>query len=125
LEELFAASWSRRTWLQTAALASLRQQAPALRRVVAALPGMRRQLMSSSPLGQAVLHGDVHSGNVLIREVTGKRSAVLLDWARARLGSPLEDVSSWLESLGHWAPSPSRNSLVLSRLSVEIVTIRV
>jgi hypothetical protein len=41
---------------------------------------------------------------VLIREVTGTRSAVLLDWARARPGSPLEDVSSWLESLGYWEP---------------------
>jgi fructosamine-3-kinase len=90
--------------VQTSALAGLRRLAPALRRVVAELPGMRRQLLSSSPLGQSMLHGDVHSGNVLIREVTGTRSAVLLDWARARPGSPLEDVSSWLESLGYWEP---------------------
>src|SRR5919204_3565102 len=61
--------------VQTSALAGLHRLAPALRRVVAALPGMRRQLMSSSPLGQSMLHGDVHSGNVLIREVTGRRSA--------------------------------------------------
>ena len=101
--------------VQTSALASLGQQAPALRRVVAALPGMRRQLMSSSPMGQAVVHGDVHSGNVLIREVTGTRSAVLLDWARARLGSPLEDVSSWLESLGHWEPVVRRQRVALLR----------
>ncbi len=90
--------------VQTSALAGLRRLAPALRRVVGALPGMRRQLMSSTPLGQSMLHGDVHSGNVLIRDVSGARSAVLLDWARARPGSPLEDVSSWLESLGYWEP---------------------
>src|SRR5947209_6094714 len=101
--------------VQTSALASLGQQAPALRRVVAALPGMRRQLMSSSPLGQAVVHGDVHSGNVLIREMTGSRSAVLLDWARARLGSPLEDVSSWLESLAYWEPGVRRQRTSLLR----------
>ena len=101
--------------MQTSALAGLRRQAPALRRVVAALPGMRRQLMSSGPLGQAVLHGDVHSGNVLIRDVTGRRSAVLLDWARARLGSPLEDVSSWLESLGHWEPVVRKQRAALLR----------
>src|SRR5207302_11274597 len=55
-------------------------------------------------LGQVVLHGDVHSGNVLLRDGSLQRSAVLVDWARARLGSPLEDVSSWLESLGSWEP---------------------
>jgi hypothetical protein len=33
---------------------------------------------------------------------------VLLDWARARLGSPLEDVSSWVQSLGHWEPQARR-----------------
>jgi hypothetical protein len=76
---------------------------------------MRRQLMASSPLGQAVLHGDVHSGNVLIREVTGTRSAVLLDWARARLGSPLEDVSSWLESLSYWEPDVRKQRTSLLR----------
>jgi hypothetical protein len=32
----------------------------------------------------------------------------LLDWGRARLGSPLEDVSSWLQSLGYWEPEVRR-----------------
>ena len=33
---------------------------------------------------------------------------VLLDWARARPGSPLEDVSAWVQSLGHWEPQARR-----------------
>jgi aminoglycoside phosphotransferase (APT) family kinase protein len=101
--------------LDTRALAGLRRLSPAMRRVVAELPSMRRQLMASRPLGQAVLHGDVHSGNVLIREVSGTRCPVLLDWARARLGSPLEDVSSWLESLSYWEPGVRRQRTSLLR----------
>lgn len=27
---------------------------------------------------------------------------MLIDWGRARIASPLEDVSSWLQSLGFW-----------------------
>ena len=34
--------------------------------------------------------------------------AVLLDWGRSRVGSPLEDVSSWLQSLGYWEPEGRR-----------------
>jgi len=101
--------------VETRQLAGLRRLAAPLRRVVEALPGMRRQLIASGPLGPAVLHGDVHSGNVLIREMTGSRSAVLLDWARARLGSPLEDVSSWLESLAYWEPGVRRQRTSLLR----------
>ena len=91
-----------------ASFADLRRLVAPLRRVVAALPGMRRQLLSANSLGQAVLHGDVHSGNVLVRDTNLHRSLVLVDWARARLGSPLEDVSSWLESLGSWEPGVRR-----------------
>src|SRR5205807_4140039 len=40
---------------------------------------------------------------------------VLLDWARARLGSPLEDVSSWLESLAYWEPGVRRQRTSLLR----------
>ena len=93
---------------ENASLAGLRRLIAPLRRVVAALPGMRRQLLSPNILGQAVLHGDVHSGNVLVRDTGLQCSAVLVDWARARLGSPLEDVSSWLESLGAWEPGVRR-----------------
>ena len=95
--------------------AGLRRLIAPLRRVVAALPGMRRQLLSANVLGQAVLHGDVHSGNVLVRDTSLRRSAVLVDWARARLGSPLEDVSSWLESLGFWEPGVRQHRASLVR----------
>jgi hypothetical protein len=91
--------------VQTEALAGLREFTPVLRRVVAALPAMRQRLLSDPALGQAVLHGDLHSGNVLLRDGSAQPSVVLVDWGRARLGSPLEDISSWLESLGFWQPS--------------------
>src|SRR5919108_667753 len=41
--------------------------------------------------------------------------AVLLDWARARRGSPLEDVSSWLQSLGYWELEARRRHDTLLR----------
>ncbi|WP_437282162.1 aminoglycoside phosphotransferase family protein [Sorangium sp. So ce375] len=81
---------------------------PALRRVVAALPAMRRQLLAFQPLGRAVIHGDVHPGNVIVRQRDGVVEPVLLDWARARIGSPLEDLSSWLQALGTWEPEARR-----------------
>jgi len=43
------------------------------------------------------------------------RSAVLLDWGRARFGSPLEDVSSWLQSVGYWEPEVRRRHDTLLR----------
>jgi aminoglycoside phosphotransferase (APT) family kinase protein len=70
-----------------------------LRRVVAALPVLRARLMQS---GATVIHGDVHPGNVIVRRGRGPNRIVLIDWARARIGSPLEDVASWLHSLGCW-----------------------
>jgi hypothetical protein len=78
------------------------------RRLVGALPAVRRQLLGFRPLGTALLHGDLHSGNVILRRHQGHDEPVLLDWARARIGSPLEDVSSWLQSLGAWEPEARR-----------------
>src|SRR5690606_30955587 len=60
------------------------------------------------PLGSSFIHGDVHPGNVLVRARAGGAQPVLIDWGRARLGSPLEDVSSWLCSLGYWEPEARR-----------------
>lgn len=77
-----------------------------LRRVVAALPGIRRVLLDA---GVTVIHGDVHPGNVLVRgRHGGSREAVFIDWGRARVGSPLEDIASWLQSLGCWEPQARR-----------------
>jgi aminoglycoside phosphotransferase (APT) family kinase protein len=66
-------------------------------------------------LGSAVIHGDAHPGNVVLQGVPGGPRAVLLDWGRARLGSPLEDVSSWLQSLGLWEPEARRRHDTLLR----------
>lgn len=70
-----------------------------LRRVIGALPRMRQRLLDA---GATAIHGDVHPGNVLVRIGGGGYRIALIDWARARLGSPLEDVASWLHSLGCW-----------------------
>jgi aminoglycoside phosphotransferase (APT) family kinase protein len=79
-----------------------RPMLPALKRLVGNLPQLRRELMTFA--GKAFLHGDVHSGNVVLRAT----KALLLDWARARIGSPLEDVASWIHSLALWEPEAKR-----------------
>jgi hypothetical protein len=77
-----------------------------LRRVVDALPDVRARLLGRE---STLLHGDVHPGNVMLRgeKDEGQRVA-LIDWARARIGSPLEDIASWLHSLGCWEPESRR-----------------
>lgn len=80
----------------------LRRSLPSLRRVAGRLPEMRLQLLALPGLGLAVLHGDVHPGNAMVRRRHARDVPVLLDWGRARIGSPLEDVASWLQSLGFW-----------------------
>lgn len=92
---------------------------PALRRVVRALPAMRRWMLNLPGLGATVIHGDVHTGNVLLRVRHRRPEPVLLDWGRARIGSPLEDVSSWLQSLGYWEPQARRrhDTLILRYLT--------
>jgi aminoglycoside phosphotransferase (APT) family kinase protein len=80
---------------------------PMTTRLVAALSDIRCELLATSP--HAVwIHGDMHPGNVIMRRRTAGVEPVLLDWARARAGSPLEDVSAWVQSLGHWEPQARR-----------------
>jgi hypothetical protein len=76
--------------------------------MILALPRFRSQLLREHPFGCRPIHGDVHPGNALVRRRNGGEEPVLLDWGRARLGSPLEDVSSWLQSLGYWEPQGRR-----------------
>lgn len=77
-----------------------------LRRVVRHLDRMRAALLNS---GSCFIHGDVHPGNVIVRAGTSHQEPiVMIDWARARVGSPLEDVSSWLHSLACWVPEARR-----------------
>lgn len=84
-----------------------------LRRVVNALPSIRAQLLASEVV---VLHGDVHPGNVILRRgAAGDGRVMLIDWTRARLGSPMEDVASWLHSLGCWEPEARRRHDTLLR----------
>jgi hypothetical protein len=83
-------------------LAALARSLPAVRRIVLARGRLRGQLLQERPFHARPIHGDVHPGNVLVRRRDGANRPVLLDWARARSGSPLEDVSSWLHSLGFW-----------------------
>jgi hypothetical protein len=89
-------------------LAFLARRLPVVRRLVLSLPALRRQLQTALSLQPRVLHGDVHPGNVLLRRRRDGGAPVFIDWGRARLGSPLEDVSSWLQSLGYWEPEARR-----------------
>jgi Ser/Thr protein kinase RdoA (MazF antagonist) len=83
-------------------LQGLARGLPAVKRIALARPRLRRQLLSEFPFGSGPIHGDVHPGNALVRRRGRGDEPLLLDWARARVGSPLEDVSSWLQSLGYW-----------------------
>lgn len=79
-----------------------------LRRIADRMDVYRRELLRAEPLGSAGIHGDVHSANVKVSRGDQGERIVLLDWGRARVGSPLEDVSSWLQSLGLWEPEAHR-----------------
>jgi aminoglycoside phosphotransferase (APT) family kinase protein len=85
-----------------------------LRRVVGALPKLRSALVQTPTF----IHGDVHPGNVIAR-ASEKAGIAFIDWARARLGSPLEDVASWLHSLGCWEPEARRRHDTLLRAYLE------
>ena len=79
-----------------------RPMLPALLRLVTSLPTLRRQLMSFA--GTTLVHGDAHPGNVVLKG----GGALLLDWGRSRIGSPLEDLSSWVHTVGFWEPEARR-----------------
>ena len=83
-----------------------------LKRVVDALPVFRSRLLNA---GTALIHGDVHPGNVMIRPNESSIDVTLIDWSRTRVGSPLEDVASWLHSLGCWEPEARRRHDTLLR----------
>jgi aminoglycoside phosphotransferase (APT) family kinase protein len=84
--------------------APLARLLPPARHLTEALPELRQQLLAYTPLGRVAIHGDVHPGNVLVRRRAGNKEPILIDWGRARSGSPLEDLSSWLQSLSYWEP---------------------
>jgi aminoglycoside phosphotransferase (APT) family kinase protein len=74
----------------------------ALARITEALPRLRGQLLAFA--GTTLLHGDAHPGNVVLT----RGNALLLDWSRARIGSALEDVCSWVHSVSFWEPEAKR-----------------
>ena len=87
-----------------------RREFRTLRRVSAGIAEWRHRMREV--LGSTLIHGDVHSGNVILRR---NGEVVLLDWGRSRAGSPLEDVSSWLLSLRSWEPAAERDHDTLFR----------
>lgn len=95
----------RRLAMQPATARLVRDAVPAVESLASELPRVRRQLLSSPPFGRCIIHGDLHPGNVVERD---HADPVVFDWARARVGSPLEDVSSWLQSLAYWEPEARR-----------------
>jgi hypothetical protein len=91
---------ARRTGALPIDAASLR----ALRRIVGSLCAIRREVRCGGPFARTLIHGDLHPGNVILSTREGAPAPVLLDWGRARVGSPLEDVASWVQTLGCWEP---------------------
>ncbi len=99
--------------------AALRHYRRSLRRLAAEVGQVHRFLVEAPPFGPTVIHGDVHPGNVIARRSRGRLEPVLIDWERARVGSGLEDVASWLQSLGVWdAETKRRHGTLLSRYLV-------
>lgn len=83
-------------------LGDLARDLRVVQRMIEALPGLRRELMAEQPFGRRPIHGDVHPGNAMVRRRRGENEPMLIDWGRARMGSPLEDVSNWLQTLRYW-----------------------
>ncbi len=80
-------------------LGGLRPRVPAVAALVDELPAIRRELLDLSELEPAVLHGDLHLGNVLFRR--SPPEPVLVDWSFMHGGSPLEDLFRWVQSVGY------------------------
>ncbi|HVH52470.1 MAG TPA: phosphotransferase, partial [Gaiellaceae bacterium] len=60
-----------------------------------ALPALVNASGRTPLVGDAVLHCDVRSDNLCLRE----GQAILFDWNHARLGNPALDIAGWLPSL--------------------------
>lgn len=76
------------------------EDAPAVRHLALSARTLRQEVLSGAGLAVGPIHGDVHPGNAIVCRRGRGAEALLLDWGRARIGSPLEDVASWLQSLG-------------------------
>jgi hypothetical protein len=98
---------------------ALMASVPPVRRLFRSLPEIRRTLLAFDTLRRGPIHGDLHPGNAVVRRRNSRDEPVLIDWGRARIGSPLEDISSWLHSLAEWEPEARRrhDSLFVSYLA--------
>jgi serine/threonine protein kinase len=85
-------------------LEALRPGLRTIEKIAEALPRLRQCLLREAPFEARLIHGDVHPGNTLVRKGADMQP-VLIDWGRTRLASPLEDVSSMLQSLRLYEPS--------------------
>ncbi|GLQ57031.1 aminoglycoside phosphotransferase family protein [Devosia nitrariae] len=83
-----------------------------LDRVVSSLARLRSALLTESAFDRRPIHGDLHPGNTMMRRGVDRRPLVI-DWGRARPGSPLEDVSSMLQSLRFFEPNALQRHDVL------------
>jgi hypothetical protein len=97
-------------------LRSITARRGSLRRFLGDLPSIRDFLLNDGPLRPTLIHGDVHPGNAIVHNDGVTSDAFLIDWGRTRLGSPFEDLSSWLQSLGVWERrARQRHDWLLSR----------
>lgn len=74
--------------------------------------GEARRIADELPRGAALIHGDLHPGNVLL----GRNGPIVIDWFDATIGHPVADVvrSSLLLRLG-FEGGPQRDLAVLTR----------
>lgn len=126
-----AARWDYESELQRSAVATMelleamrrshewssltRRSIRPLDRIARSLGARRAALLDYGPYGATTIHGDAHPGNVILRRRRGENEPVLIDWGRARPGAALEDVSSWLQSLGYWEPEARKRHDTLLR----------
>jgi hypothetical protein len=71
------------------------------------LEAIRSELMALPLLGPALLHGDVHTGKVLLRKRDGKLEPVFMDWGANRLtarGRELLSSVAWFLGAGGQSP---------------------
>lgn len=92
----------------------VRRGRAAVAAISAALPQIRQWMHEDGRFRPCFIHGDAHPGNAMVPGGEGSLP-LLLDWGRCRSGSPLEDLSSWLQTLGLWEPQARRRHDALFR----------
>lgn len=65
-------------------------------RSLLALPAWEGEVEWVAAFSPTLVHGNLHSGNVIIKVQDGSPGAVLIDWADANVGSIIEDLGNLL-----------------------------